>query len=254
MKGRITKDGFEQSQLEFVDQHAKGKIQIHRDFIAHCFRWQYIVKHLAKSKKYEDVHLLDVGCGYDTPLYLVLASNRRAPKMYTGVDIGKIREPKYHSSAPRNFLSHTKATEIKTDDYDIITSFEMLEHVPVDYVEECLQHWYNLSPPHCELIVSTPVLDERVGMAKNHINEMSREQLMSLYAKTGWKVEKNYGTFASQKDYKKHLSESELELFEKLSEYHHVDVLSNFFAPLYPQYSRNNLWVCNKGEADGNGD
>ena len=246
MKGRITKDGFEQSQLEFVGQFDKGKIQIHRDFIAHLFRWQHVVKYLAHGSRYRHTHLLDVGCGYDTPLYVMLNSNRRAPKLYTGVDIYKIREPVHQCSGNRNFLSHTKATEIPTGDYDVITCFEMLEHVPQQYAEDTLRHLYEVSPQNVRLFLSTPVYDAKVGAANNHINEMTRELLIDMFDNTGWNIISNYGTFASIKDYKPHLTEAELGLFNKLREYYHTDVLANIFAPLYPEYSRNNLWVCTK--------
>ena len=47
MKGRITKDGFEQSQLLVTEEAEKGKAAIHRDYLAHVYRWQYVVKWLA---------------------------------------------------------------------------------------------------------------------------------------------------------------------------------------------------------------
>ena len=246
MKGRVTKDGFEQSQLLVTEEAEKGKASIHRDYLAHVYRWQYVIKWLAKGKRYTTTNLLDVGCGYDIPLYRILAGNRRSVAHYTGVDIAKIREPQYQCKAPRTLLSHTPIHTVEANNFNLITCFEMLEHVPFEYAWDIAKHLYNISTDNAVFILSTPVFDEKVGMANNHINEMTRDQVINIVTNAGWKIEKNYGTFASQKDYKQHLSTSELELYDKLSEYYHSDVLATIFAPLYPEHSRNNLWVCRK--------
>ncbi len=252
MKGRITKDGFEQSQLLIGDDIAKGKVIVHRDYLAHIYRWQYVLKWLAKGKRYEDTHVLDVGCGVDTPLYLALHGNRRIPRHYTGVDIAKINGPKAQCRGEKTFLSHTPIHTVEVADYNLITCFEMLEHVPLEYAMTTFKHLHSVSTDDATFILSTPVFDEKVGAASNHINEMTREQVIKGLTDAGWNIDANYGTFASIKDYKKHLSEAELELFEKLQSYYHSDVLATIFAPLYPEYSRNNLWVCTKAESNNN--
>ena len=246
MKGRITKDGFEQSQLLVSEEALKGKASIHRDYLAHVYRWQYVVKILAKGERHKSTYILDVGCGYDIPLYRILTGNRRGPAHYTGVDIAKIREPDYHCSTPRTLLSHTPIHTVEAETYNFITCFEMLEHVPLEYAKKTLKHLHSISTSDATLVLSTPVFNEKVGMANNHINEMTRECLMDMMREAGWTIIHNYGTFASQRDYKPHLTHSELELYMKLAEYHHVDVLATIFAPLYPEHSRNNLWVCEK--------
>lgn len=247
MKGRITKDGFEQSQLLVTEEAEKGKASIHRDYLAHVYRWQYVIKWLAKGKRYTTTNLLDIGCGYDTPLYRILAGNRRSTANYTGVDIAKIREPQYQCKAPRTLLSHTPIHTVEANNFNLAVSFEMLEHVPFKYAEETVKHIYDITTSDATFILSTPVLDEKVGMAANHINEMTREQTIDILCKAGWNITHNYGTFASQKDYKQYLKPEELELYNRLSNYYHSDVLATIFAPLYPQHSRNNLWVCEKG-------
>ena len=247
MKGRITKDGFEQSQLLVTEEAEKGKANIHRDYLAHVYRWQYVVKWLAKSKRYTTTNLLDVGCGYDIPLYRILAGNRRSVAHYTGVDIGKIRKPQYKCSAPRTLLSYTPIHTVEKGPYNVVTNFEMLEHVPYDYAKQTVKHLYDISTDDATYIMSTPVFDEKVGMANNHINEMTRAQVKDILSEAGWNIVENYGTFASIRDYKDKLSESELELFNRLSPYYHSDVMATIFAPLYPEYSRNNIWICQKG-------
>lgn len=244
MKGRINKDGFEISQLSVLED--ADRTIVHRDYLAHVYRWQYVVKWISKNKNYEKTKVLDVGCGYDIPLYVCLHSNRRIPIHYTGVDINKIREPKRKYRGARTLLEHTPIHSVEKGDYNLVTCFEMLEHVPFEYANKAVKHMYDISTDDATFIMSTPVLDEKVGMANNHINEMDRAQVVDLLHDGGWYIEENYGTFASIKDYKKHLNEAELNLFNSLSEYYHSDVLATIFAPLYPQYSRNNIWICKK--------
>ena len=244
MKGRVNKEGFEISQLQVLED--ADRTVIHRDYLAHVFRWQYVVKWLAKGKRYETTRVLDVGCGYDIPLYVCLHANRRIPLHYTGVDVNNIREPQRKYRGDRTLLHHTPIHKVFKGDYDLITCFEMLEHVPNDYARQTLKHCYDISNDNATMITSTPVFDEKVGAASNHINEMTREEMISAIEDAGWEIEANYGTFASQKDYKKNLTETELDLFNRLNEYYHSDIVATIFDPLYPEYSRNNIWILTK--------
>ena len=42
---------------------------IHRDYIAHCFRWSHVTKYLMAQAKYKRVLIMDVGCGKDFTLF-----------------------------------------------------------------------------------------------------------------------------------------------------------------------------------------
>ena len=223
---------------------------VHRDYIAHCMRWTYVQRHLIMGGKWRDHALLDVGCGKDLPLYKMLCSNKLSGVRYYGVDINKLELPEKFANrkvaatlyGETDFCSLTPAEEI-----DLVTSFEMLEHVPFEYAAATLKHMHTVTKPTGQIIISTPVFDPQVGMAKNHINEMTREQLMDLLSDAGWKVVKNFGTFASEKDYKPHMSEEDINVLNRLREYYDSHYLATIFAPLYPQHARNNLWVCEKG-------
>ena len=128
-----------------------------------------------------------------------------------------------------------------------VVCFEMLEHIPPSLTQSVIDKMVKLAEPDAEFIISTPVFSESRGMAANHLNEMSRDELIKYFNNAGLAVIENYGTFGSQSDYKKHLTPEHAKILKELSAYHCDAVLANFIAPLYPKYSRNNIWICRKG-------
>jgi hypothetical protein len=79
--------------------------------------------------------------------------------------------------------------------------------------------------------------------AKNHVHEYTVPELRQLLWGTGWEVKTRYGTFASYPEIKKVVNEAELEIMEGLREFYSDEVTACFLAPLYPDHSRNNVWV-----------
>ncbi len=100
------------------------------------------------------------------------------------------------------------------------------------------------------LLLSTPVYDSSVGAAKNHIinneiGEYEYNELKNHLEQIGFDILKTWGTFASQKDYKKLMQNTPLEsIYNRLHEYFDSDILSNIMAPLFPEQSRNVMWKC----------
>ena len=95
-------------------------------------------------------------------------------------------------------------------------------------------------------LMSTPCYDEKVGAAANHIydgqvHERTYEETKGLLEKHFTIVE-HFGTFASIKDYKEEMSESQKEIFEDLRKYYDVNLISVIMAPLFPAHSRNVMW------------
>lgn len=90
--------------------------------------------------------------------------------------------------------------------------------------------------------VSTPCYDPITGAAANHVNEMSFTGFKALILAAGLQIEKVYGTFASQKDYKHLLDPAQLSVFNALSAYYDSNLVACIFAPLFPAESRNCLW------------
>ena len=64
-----------------IERIALPRGQIHRDYIAHCLRWSYVLKQVKIG-----MNIIDVGCG-SFPLLKALYSNKLKPSLYVGVDI-----------------------------------------------------------------------------------------------------------------------------------------------------------------------
>lgn len=225
---------------------------VHRDYIAHCFRWSHVVKTLMSRHQYKDAHILDVGCGKDQPLPRLMYSNKMTGFSYTGVDINRMdfhpTMVKAHQNGKVQYalLEETDSSILEVDDLpwgpaDFVVAFEILEHIQPFIVHRMLKSWREQLRPGGIAFVSTPVFNGKA--AANHINEMGRLTLGSAFEHAGFQVVENYGTFASQSDYFHLMSSEEQAIFNRLKKYYDSNVLSTMFAPLYPQGSRNNLWV-----------
>ena len=139
-------------------------------------------------------------------------------------------------------------------DWDLICSFEVAEHVSRSRVPKFLDNILKHCNERTLVLLSTPCFSEKIGAADNHTydgqdgfgirrQELTREELKELI-EPRFNIEENYGTFASQKDYKPHMTDSELDMFNRLSKYYDTNLLSVIFAPLFPAQSRNNIWIC----------
>lgn len=235
---------------------------LHRDYIAHCFRWSHVVKQIAKGQRFKTASILDLGCGKEAPLLKTLYTSKMAPHEYVGVDFGPINMsdcvckamdkcgkahliPNYDISIS-NLTYHLLPGVV----FDIITSFEVLEHMTPQKVLGTLKNIVMLSDNETDIFISTPNFNGKA--AANHHNEMTQEFLTELFEAFGFEIVKQYGTFASQSDYKDKLyADGYGKLFEQLSEYYDSNVLAVIFAPLYPAYSRNVLHhIRNTGLSD----
>jgi cyclopropane fatty-acyl-phospholipid synthase-like methyltransferase len=215
----------------------------HRDQFAHYLRWTHVLKVANMNSK-----ILDFGCGSGN-LYEVLYRNRYSPK-YLGLDIRKITIKKNSEKFPKaEFQTADLVGEVNVGtDWDIIASFEVVEHVQKINVPAFLDN----IKKHCNkstiVLLSTPCYDEKVGAAQNHIyaggpQELTFNELKKLLEER-FEIEAVYGTFASQKDYKPHMNEWQTKVFEELTKYYDQDLVSVIMAPLFPEYSRNCLWRC----------
>jgi hypothetical protein len=251
-----------------IDQ-AETRGFLHRDYIAHCHRWTYVVKYLHLKARYKTARILDIGCGRDLPLARTLFTNRMAVEQYVGLDankdgafvdfnFGKMDTIWYGGKEfPQAIGMDDVITEtiykIDDDEYELpnlITSFEVLEHVEPAQCRAMIEAMFYMLAEDGVVICSTPVWDSKVGAAKNHLNEMTRDALGAVFEDVGFAVEENFGTFASIKDYKPYLTDAEAKILERLREYYDTNVLATIFAPMYPEYSRNNLWVLSRADAN----
>lgn len=244
-----------------IDQ-AEARGFLHRDYIAHCFRWTHVVKYLMQKHRYKGSVIWDLGCGIDLPLAMMLYSSKMMPKEYVGFEYNSAKRL---SQKNLNSLSATGRFPVRlftdftwpTDFYstvrrdgswgtelpNVIVSFEVIEHIEPRHAHAFLKAIYEIAADRdCDVFISTPAWDPGVGAAANHVSEIRYEALGALLETLGFTIVNHYGTFASQKDYKSKLNDAERAVFDRLSPYYDSNVLATFFAPMYPQYSRNVLW------------
>jgi len=213
--------------------------RINRDYAAHFFRWGWTARYIHKHPA--PITLLDVGCGPDQALARTLVPSHFRPASYTGVDYNKV-EP-FTSTAWVRVLGEFDFTaryaELGT--FDLVTCFEVIEHMPTEAGIKLLAGLRHCLAPGGKIFLSTPVFNG--AAARNHIHEYTIPELQGAIKAAGLRVVKRYGTFASYHDVKKVAKPEEVELLNRLNEYYDGDVTACFLAPLYPDASRNNLWV-----------
>lgn len=236
---------------------------IHRDYIAHCFRWSHVVKYLLQKHRYKTATILDIGCGKEVPLAKLLYSNKMTGCTYIGVDVNKL-EPEFHFgkfAEGMHLIGKTDFAESsiqRGDFFDIheerypcptvITCFEVLEHVEPEHTVRILQKIREVLAPEGVAFISTPCFNG--DAAANHVNEITYEALGTLIQSLGFGIEGVYGTFASQRDIEPAIrafgdasGDSLIQAYQELKDYYDSNVIATFLAPLFPQFSRNALWV-----------
>lgn len=233
---------------------------IHRDYIAHCFRWSHVLKHMMKRQQYKTAKVLDIGCGRELPFPALLYSNKVAPQEYVGYDAGPIlpeaieQVSKGQMADRVSFYDKTpfgyESQEGQEQTFTHIICFEVLEHVEPNEMKEMLNRMQALCNAGGTIFISTPCWD-RKSCAANHVNEMRYQALGWLFENLGFEIKDVWGTFASISDYKSHLSPAYLEVFEDLSGYYDSNVLSTILAPMLPALSRNALWELGPKQPKG---
>ena len=231
-----------------IDQ-AEERGFIHRDYIAHCLRWTHVAKWMGSPKNRKDCNLLDIGCGKDVPLAKMLMTSRMASDglNYIGIDYNKLEMPKaFENTKFKPTLIGNVAfpdCELPIEKFDVITSFEVLEHVEPLHAYKMLEGIKARLAPEGVAFLSTPVYDPKVGAADNHVNEMTYATMQLMLHKVGLEVDAHFGTFASIKDYKEMIEKDDLDaVFSRLRDYYDSNYLATIFAPLYPHRARNVLW------------
>lgn len=221
----------------------------HRDQFAHYLRWSHILK-IAKIGQ----TILDFGCGSGEMLE-VFYRNKFRPKLYVGLDIRKNtieqNKEKFGKLEFAEFYDADLCEPIDLEEkFDIITSFEVFEHIGKWNGQKYLDNIKRHMDSHSRLYLSTPCFNGQA--AANHmipndkgeltVGEYTYEELKELLEKN-FKIEKTYGTFASMKDYKPFMNEWQQQMFAGLSEYYDTNLISVMMAPFFPEHSRNTLWV-----------
>ena len=237
-----------------VEQY-ENRIILHRDIIAHSFRWSYIVKVLLKNGRYRNDVIFDVGCGRDLPLPRMCYANRLTGFAYVGVDINRLEmHPQLkaavdHGKAEVQLIGERDAGTVTQEEIEfttptIATCFECLEHSRPPAVLRLLKNVYSLLEMGGDFVCSTPVFNG--SAAANHINEMGLDTVGHLLELSGFHISHNHGTFANQMDIFPLVEKDYPGLWNRISKYYDSNILAVMYAPLYPQRSRNVLWHCLK--------
>ena len=226
---------------------------LHRDYIAHCLRWSHVVKRLSKGQAFKTAEILDVGCGKEAPLAKLLYSSKMTPGWYFGIDYGLIETIDFGSKSEHySFYPETDFVEWHKDTapatFSHVVCFEVLEHVEPKHCIAILKAIHERLVTGGEAYISTPCWNGKA--AGNHVNEIKYEVMGALLETCGFEVIGHYGTFASQSDYVHRLTENRGAVYDQLKDYYDSNVLACIFAPLYPGYSRNCLWVVTHKRLD----
>jgi 2-polyprenyl-3-methyl-5-hydroxy-6-metoxy-1,4-benzoquinol methylase len=219
----------------------------HRDQFAHYLRWTHILKKLKIG-----LNILDWGCGPGS-LLEVIYRNRFKANEYLGLEyrdsMVKKNRVKYDNV---DWAKFTQQDLIKQDfnygnKWDIIVSFEVLEHVGKENIDKFMVNIHKHCNEKTQIFISTPIYDPIVGAAQNHIinnviGELTYKEMEELIIRNNFSIVNKWGTFASIKDYKPHLNEWQQKMYNNLKDYFDSNILSNLMAPFFPEYARNTLW------------
>jgi SAM-dependent methyltransferase len=228
---------FDQTALT---EHSHG-YRVHRDYAAHFFRWGFASRAIDNT-----MEVLDVGCGVDCPFVRVLvgAYAKGVPKRYVGVDVNRL--PRAPQRPWATFIEEFDFTSRygELGQFDRIINFEVLEHMGPSDGSKLLAGMRECLKPNGVLYLSTPVFD---GVAAaNHVHEYTISELAEAVGLAGLRVEQRFGTFANYREIKKVCTPEQLATLDGLNKFYSTDVSACFLAPIYPNASRNNVWVLRR--------
>jgi 2-polyprenyl-3-methyl-5-hydroxy-6-metoxy-1,4-benzoquinol methylase len=227
---------------------------LHRDYSAHFWRWSFARRFIKTTD-----HVLEIGCGEDRPLSKILTGGAAAHvDTYVGVDLNKLKP----SGSQRltflgefNFVERYKELlKQRPGGFDVVVHLEVIEHMKVENGTKLLKACFASLKSGGVMLMSTPCYDGK-RHAANHIHEYTVPELQKATEKSGFKVERRFGTFMDIKHIGKpgkstgSVSDGAIaEVADGLKEYFDSDAISNIFGCLYPDHARNNLWVCRRPE------
>jgi len=229
---------------------------IHRDYLAHCFRWAFVGKLIKRGN-----YVLDIGAGTGN-LAETLYRNRIKPGLYVAVELKEsyLRELRALAEIV-NFSMQILKRDMRKDClpltfkeiFDVVCCFEVIEHFESywekpHYLTNLLLEMKRAVRKNGVILLSTPNYDG-IHQAKNHVYEYTEEELEFILLNHGLKVKKKYGTFMSlgrSNQAKSMLTPAEFEVYQRLHPYYNSSILSVMFAPLHPSESRNILWILKK--------
>lgn len=233
----------------------------HRDQFAHYLRWTHILK---EAKIGESI--VDFGCG-QANLLEVLYRNKFKQKSYIGIDIREktieqAKEKFRKVDWAQFFVADLVHPHIDLSQFngDKVCCFEVLEHVGKQNADRFLEGFKACGNNNATYYLSTPNYDPSVGAAGNHTYDSGDGRGVDVQEFDHWELEailkkhfqiiKKFGTFASAKDYKPLMNSWQREMYNALKDYYDSNLISNIMAPMFPDDSRNTLWVMKRKSDD----
>lgn len=216
----------------------------HRDQFAHFLRWSFILRKCAPpTKKFKGERILDIGCG-NANLAETLYRNRFKPDLYIGVDM-RAQTIKLNSKKKFNFNAIFDVVDVRKQaledmDFTKICCFEVVEHFEKKYIHDFFNNIQKAMNEKTELFLSTPCFNGQA--ADNHVHEYTYKELKEIL-EVHFVIKENYGTFSSKREIMTSMSQMHAKVYEELERYYDSNLMSVIFAPLYPQNSRNCMWV-----------
>lgn len=246
-KGCEPNRDFDTTQLHY--KHFQ--YQPHKDYLGHVYRWGFASRYVKRG-----MSVLDVGCGQDLPFLRSLggSSANTIPDLYVGVDLNTIKDiPKRKWATVLdkfNFIEDYEELELDYGEFDLIVNFEVFEHIELSLSRGLLKGMRALLAKGGRLVFSTPVYCESFKMARNHINELRKDEVEAELHNAGFKIVKQFGTFGNVNDFKKVASPELLEQYNACREFYGDDILGSMLSPMFPEASRNITHVCMRDDED----
>jgi len=255
---QISTKGYNATDLDPISSFERHVF--HRDQFAHYLRWSFILRKIGAAER-----VVDFGCGKGH-LLETLYRNRKTPAAYYGFDIRvkTVENAAKKFALPWAHFYYVDLVKAEPEtftnmqmDANHVCSFEVVEHTGKQNIQRYLANFRACGNANAKYYLSTPNFDPEVGAAGNHTydsgdgrghvpQEFNHEELQTILQESGFTILEKYGTFASVKDYKELMNEHQRYVYDALYKYYDSNLMSVIMAPMFPEQSRNTIWVMVK--------
>lgn len=203
----VNQNDSKNTRLDIVGEFANYRFN--RDCLAHisrylhvCESWMELAKELGRP-----IRVLDIGCGdiYIPRTFQASFAVKKSDYIaqYVGVDIDDKSIARTRATIVKSFPIQLVVNDVTThglqrwkdNDFDLVTSLEMIEHIKPEFVPPLLREIARVAP---RAIISTPNWTGGSGqLPDDHIKEWDTDELAAEMEKAGLRVEKRVGTFCN---------------------------------------------------------